>query len=70
MEQSIIGLKSEERVDYCKLAQLLETKCQFMQQREAILREECKRREVSRISLFNQMLLSRNAVLERKNMEI
>jgi hypothetical protein len=63
-------LRGEEQVDYCRLAQFLETKCELLQQREAIAREQDKRREESRICLFNQMLLSRNEAIRRKNKEI
>lgn len=35
-----------------------------------IIKEESKRREEARIRLFNQILLSRNATIERKILEI
>ncbi len=48
----------------------MEVKCQLMEKRMEIIKEESKRREEPRIRLFNQILLSRNATIERKNLEI
>jgi hypothetical protein len=63
-------LKNEHVIDYCKIGQFLEVKCQLMEKRMEIIKEESKRREEARIRLFNQILLSRNATIERKNLEI
>lgn len=48
----------------------MEVKCQLMEKRMEIIKEESERREEARIRLFNQILLSRNATIERKNLEI